>query len=144
MTCVKLAIAYCALLNEFRRAIEQLQWNIFIHQYRQPRMGVVGRRLRVVGCWRRCRISIARAVSICGSDAPQGWAATSIRCRTPIAQKLAIRAGLTSRSASILKQGEDPEQVDEENAADNARADALGLQYDTDPRDRDIAGDVPT
>ncbi len=60
------------------------------------------------------------------------------------AQKLAITPASPSRSASILKQGEDPEQVDEENAADNARADALGLQYDTDPRDRDIAGDVPT
>ncbi|CDY77967.1 Phage portal protein [Caballeronia glathei] len=131
------------LLNEFRRAIEQLQWNIFIHQYCN----------RVWAWWvDACALSGAmpmpdfyrtRREYLRVRWVPQGWPYIH-PVQDVNAQKLAIRSGLTSRSASILKQGEDPEQVDEENAADNARADALGLQYDTDPRDRDIAGDVPT
>nr|WP_132451316.1 phage portal protein [Paraburkholderia sp. BL8N3] len=131
------------LLNEFRRAIEQLQWNIFIHQYCN----------RVWAWWvDACALSGAmpmpdfhrtRREYLRVRWVPQGWPYIH-PVQDVNAQKLAIRSGLTSRSASILKQGEDPEQVDEENAADNARADAFGLQYDTDPRDRDIAGDVPT
>ncbi len=46
----------------------------------------------------------------------------------------AIRAGLTSRSAEIRKRGEDPEQVDNESAEDNARADLLKLSHDSDGR----------
>ncbi len=129
------------LLNEFRRAIEQLQWNIFIHQYCQ----------RVWAWWvDACALSGAmpmpdfhrtRREYLRVRWVPQGWPYIH-PVQDVNAQKLAIRSGLTSRSASILKQGEDPEQVDEENAADNARADALGLRYDTDPRSRDMAGDV--
>ena len=48
--------------------------------------------------------------------------------------KLAIRAGLTSRSEAISAYGYDAEDVDREIAADNARADALGLIFDSDPR----------
>lgn len=131
------------LLNEFRRAIEQLQWNIFIHQYCH----------RVWAWWvDACALSGAmpmpdfhrtRRLFLRVRWVPQGWPYIH-PVQDVNAQKLAIRAGLTSRSASILKQGEDPEQVDEENAADKARADRLGLQYDTDPRDRDMAGDLPT
>ncbi len=131
------------LLNEFRRAIEQLQWNIFIHQYCN----------RVWAWWID---ACALAGSILMPDfhrtrreylrvrwVPQGWPYIN-PVQDVNAQKLAIRAGLTSRSASVLKQGEDPEQVDQENAADNTRADGLGLQYDSDPRARDVAGDTPT
>ena len=50
------------------------------------------------------------------------------------AMKLAIRAGLTSRSEAISAYGYDAEDVDREIAADNARADALGLVFDSDPR----------
>jgi capsid protein len=58
------------------------------------------------------------------------------------AQRIGIRAGLVSRSAAILAQGEDPESVDAEHAADNERADRLGLVFDSDPRMRDSAGNV--
>ena len=50
------------------------------------------------------------------------------------ADKEAILAGLQSRTATILSNGDDPEQVDAEIAADNARAAALGLAFDTDAR----------
>jgi capsid protein len=42
-----------------------------------------------------------------------------------------IRAGLASRSGAVLARGDDPEQVDDENAADLARERRLGLRYDT-------------
>ena len=45
-----------------------------------------------------------------------------------------VRAGFTSRSEVALRQGYDAELIDAENAADIARADALGLAYDSDPR----------
>jgi len=131
------------LLNEFRRAIEQLQWNIFIHQY-----------CNRVWAWWIDACALAGAIPMPDFHrtrreylrvrwVPQGWPYIN-PVQDVNAQKLAIRAGLTSRSASVLKQGEDPEQVDQENAADNTRADGLGLQYDSDPRARDVAGDTPT
>lgn len=48
----------------------------------------------------------------------------------------AIRAGLITRSEAIRRLGFDPAQVDLEHAADMARADELGLVFDTDPRQR--------
>jgi len=46
----------------------------------------------------------------------------------------AMRAGLLSRSEAISSFGYDAEDVDREIAADNARADALGLVFESDPR----------
>ncbi|MCK4130484.1 phage portal protein, partial [Ralstonia pseudosolanacearum] len=50
------------------------------------------------------------------------------------AMLLAIRAGLMSRSEAISTFGYDAEDIDREIAADNARADELGLIFDSDPR----------
>ena len=46
----------------------------------------------------------------------------------------AIRAGLMSRSEAISGFGYDAEDIDREIAADNQRADELGLIFDSDPR----------
>jgi lambda family phage portal protein len=46
----------------------------------------------------------------------------------------AIRGGLTTRSEEVRKLGMDPAEIDAENAADNARADELGLIYESDAR----------
>jgi len=56
--------------------------------------------------------------------------------------KLAIRAGLMSRSEVISGNGYDAEDVDREIAADNARADALGLVFDSDARHEQAANAV--
>ncbi len=48
--------------------------------------------------------------------------------------KSAIRSGLMSRSEAISAYGYDAEDVDREIATDNARADELGLVFDSDPR----------
>ncbi|MET3234217.1 UNVERIFIED_ORG: lambda family phage portal protein [Burkholderia sp. 1263] len=128
------------LLNEFRRSIEQLQWNIFIHQYCRRAWAWWVDACALSGAMPMPDFHRTRREYLRVRWVPQGWPYIH-PVQDVNAQKLAIRSGLTSRSASILKQGEDPEQVDGENAADNARADALGLRYDTDPRSRDIAGD---
>lgn len=64
---------------------------------------------------------------------PQGWPYLQ-----PVqdieADEKAIRAGLTSRSAIVSENGDDAEVIDQEQADDNARADELGLKYDSDGR----------
>lgn len=45
-----------------------------------------------------------------------------------------IRAGLSSRRREVGALGFDVEEIDEENARDLERTDALGISYDTDPR----------
>jgi capsid protein len=64
---------------------------------------------------------------------PQGWKWVDPQ-KEFNAMKLAIRAGLMSRSEAISGNGYDAEDVDREIAADNARADELGLVFDSDPR----------
>jgi len=64
---------------------------------------------------------------------PQGWKWVDPQ-KEYNAMKLAIRAGLMSRSEAISGNGYDAEDVDREIAADNARADDLGLVFDSDPR----------
>jgi lambda family phage portal protein len=55
-----------------------------------------------------------------------------------------IRAGLMSRSEAVSGTGADPEGVDEQIAADNARADRLGLVLDSDPRRTTLQGQEQT
>jgi lambda family phage portal protein len=50
------------------------------------------------------------------------------------ADAAAIRNGFTSRAAIVSENGDDVEDVDQQNAYDNARADDLGLKYDSDGR----------
>lgn len=64
---------------------------------------------------------------------PQGWPYLN-PVQDVQAQKDGIRAGLTTRSAAVSEQGEDAEEIDAEQKADNDRADALGLVYDSDAR----------
>lgn len=67
---------------------------------------------------------------------PQGWPYIN-PVQDVQAQKDAIRDGFTSRSAVVSQQGEDSEAIDAEQAADNERADALDLSYDSDGRKAD-------
>ncbi len=50
------------------------------------------------------------------------------------AELKAIRGGLKSRSQAVSERGESAEEIDRQNAADNARADDLGIAYDSDGR----------
>ena len=51
-----------------------------------------------------------------------------------------IRAGLMSRNEAVRGSGVDIESLDREIAADNARADELGLIFDSDPRKVTLQG----
>lgn len=123
------------ILNEFRRSIEQLQWNVFIHQF-----------CRKVWHWwvDACALSGAMPMPDFYRRrrdyqrvrwVPQGW--TYIHpVQDVTAKRMEIRSGLASRSGAVLSRGDDPEQVDRENADDLARERRLGIRYDTlDPVD---------
>jgi capsid protein len=47
---------------------------------------------------------------------------------------MAVRSGFKARAEVVSEQGYDAEQIDAEQARDNARADALGLSHDSDGR----------
>ena len=64
---------------------------------------------------------------------PQGWQWVDPKKEFD-AMLTAIRAGLLSRSEAISAFGYDAEDIDREIAADNQRADELGLIFDSDPR----------
>ncbi|HCE5880322.1 TPA: phage portal protein, partial [Pseudomonas aeruginosa] len=69
---------------------------------------------------------------------PQGW--EYIHPVQDVQGKvLEIQAGLASRSEVVLRKGYDAETIDEENAADQARAHVLGLNYTTAPGSPDPA-----
>ncbi len=121
------------ILNEFRRVIEQDQWLYMIPMFCQRMrdawfdQAVLAGTLEVPG-YADQRDEVTETLWV-----PQGWP-WSHPVQDVGAEKAAVRAGFKSRSKVVLSAGEDPEQVDEEQAADNARADALGLVFDTDPR----------
>lgn len=123
------------ILNEFRRSIEQLQWNVFIHQF-----------CRKVWHWWVDACALSGAIPMpdfyrLRRDyqrvrwVPQGWPYIH-PVQDVTAKRMEIRSGLASRSGAVLSRGDDPEQVDRENADDLARERRLGIRYDTlDPVD---------
>jgi lambda family phage portal protein len=127
------------ILNEFRRLIEMWQWLTFIPMFCQPvrqaylDAAVLGGALEVDG-YADVRDDVADTLWV-----PQGWP-YSHPVQDVDADLKAIRGGLASRSGTVLGRGEDPEQIDAEIAADNARADAHGFVLDSDPRRTSAAG----
>jgi len=120
-------------LLEFRRRCEVIQHGVIVHQLCRPiwrawmDQAVLEGSLAFPGYSRRPReYQVAKWI-------PQGWQWVDPQ-KEFNAMKLAIRAGLTSRSEAISAYGYDAEDVDREIASDNARADALGLVFDSDPR----------
>ena len=120
-------------LLEFRRRVEQKQFSMMAFQVCRP-------------IWRRW-IKDAVLVGVLPKPrTPAEWNDLySVEWRTPkwawvdplkdvMAAKEAVRCSFTSRTAQIHELGYDPEQVDAEIAADNERADRLGIVSDSDPR----------
>jgi len=56
------------------------------------------------------------------------------------AAKGRVRSGFSSRAHELAEMGLDVEELEAEIAADNERADRLGLVFDSDPRRTDQAG----
>ncbi|MGH8571335.1 MAG: phage portal protein, partial [Gammaproteobacteria bacterium] len=120
-------------LLEFRRRCEMIQHSVIVHQLCRPvwnvwlRQAVLAGAIEAPGFARR-----PRDYTAC-KWVPQGWQWVDPEKEFK-ALLLAIRAGLMSRSEAVSAFGYDAEDVDREIAADNARADALGLVFDSDPR----------
>jgi capsid protein len=94
---------------------------------------------------------LARAVGVLPVDADaevRRWVAPEIemldRRAEVLTDLLRVRAGFASRSEIIGRTGWRSEDVDPRSPQDNARADALGLTFDSDARKRTQQGqDVP-
>ena len=120
-------------LLEFRRRCEALQHGVIVHQLCRPiwrawmDQAVLEGAIDLPG-YRQQKRQYQSAKWI-----PQGWSWVDPQ-KEFNAMKLAIRAGLMSRSEAISGNGYNAEDVDREIAADNARADALGLIFDSDAR----------
>ncbi len=122
------------ILNEFRRRIQQIQNNQIIFQFCRP-------------VWNRWMDLAVLSGAVSAPDYSTNkrsyrrvkWIAHGWPYMHPVqdmqAQKMAVRSGFKSRSEVVSEQGFDSEQIDEENAADNRRADSHDLKYDSDSRD---------
>lgn len=116
---------------EFRRRVEQFQFGTMVFGFCRP-------------IWRRFIDDGVIAGVIPKPKTLSGWQELyACEWRTPawawvdplkdvLAKKEEVRCGFTSRSAVILDQGEDPEQVDASIAADKKRAEDKGLVFDSD------------
>lgn len=114
-------------LLEFRRTVEAVQYALLVPMFCQP----------VVERW----AALAAAAGVLPADADatvRRWVASEVemldRRAEVLTDLLRVRAGFTSRSEVVGRAGWRAEDVDAEIAADNARADALGLALDSDPR----------
>ncbi len=117
---------------EFQRNIDAWRWLMLMPQM----MDGIAR-------WTNEALSLATGSS---SRAQFTWTPPRREYIDPTAEvkasRDAIRAGLTTRSEEIRKLGYDPAAIDEENAADNVRADEMGLIYESDPRVMTDAGQL--
>lgn len=128
------------VLNEFRRRIEQRQFGVFVHQLcRRVRAAWLDTAV-LAGVIELPDYQRQRRAYLRTRWVPQGWAYLH-PVQDVQAKRLEVRAGFTSRSEVALRQGYDAELIDAENAADNERADDLGLAYDSDARRRDTQGE---
>ncbi len=130
-------------LLEFRRRCEQFQHQVIVYQMCRP-------------IWQRWIEAALLAGALRAAADDPGlldvkWIAPGWAWVDPLkdikAQIMAVRAGFKSRAEVVSEQGYDAEAIDREIAADNARADELGLEYDSDPRkeddeDADASGDA--
>jgi lambda family phage portal protein len=124
-------------LLEFRRRCEMVQHAVLVHQLCRP----------IWAAWMKQAVLSGALVApgfAHGGPArrrhylqvkwiPQGWQWVDPE-KEYKAMLLAIRSGLMSRSEAISANGYDAEDIDREIAADNQRADDLGLVFDSDPR----------
>jgi lambda family phage portal protein len=120
-------------LLEFRRRIEAVQHSVIVHQLCRPVWRAWMDQAVLSGALDAPDYCKNRRSFLAAKWIPQGWQWVDPLKETN-AMLQSIRAGLMSRSEAISAAGYDSEDVDSEIAVDNARADALGLRFDSDPR----------
>ena len=123
-------------LLEFRRKCEQYQHSVFIFQVCHP----------VYKRWlREAMLALVFGIDLLNAYSKDPEPFEEVQWVTPgwpwvdpekdiKASNDAIRSGLSTRSTEVAAQGRDAGAVDAEQAADNKRADKLGLSYDSDGR----------
>jgi lambda family phage portal protein len=123
-------------LLEFRRKCEQFQHSVFIFQVCHP----IYRRWLQEGM-----LALAFGPKLLAEYDEDPEPFEAVQWVTPgwpwvdpekdiKAAEQAIRDGLSTRSLECATQGQDAVVLDEEQQADNERADSLGLSYDSDAR----------
>lgn len=131
-------------LLEFRRRMEAYQHHVLVFQMNRP----------IWRAWMRAAV-MSGALDLRAADyaaneraylsvkwMPQGWQWVDPEKEVKAA-KLSVRCGFESRSAIVSQNGEDAEELDEEIARDNERADQLGLIFESDARKTTNAGLTP-
>jgi lambda family phage portal protein len=112
-------------LLEWQRHIEAIQHNLLVAQFCAP-------------VFRRWAELTSALGLVEGDIETPRWIGPQLAMLDPkseVAASLArVRAGFVSRSEVVSASGWSVEDIDTEIAADNARADSLGLVLDTDPR----------
>jgi capsid protein len=121
------------ILNEFRRLIEMDQWVYFIPQFCQTIREAYFDAAILAGVLTVPDYATSREDVVDTLWVPQGWP-YSHPVQDVRADKDAISGGLQSLSATILSNGDDPEEVFNQIAADKRRLAELGLVFDTDPK----------
>lgn len=131
MTGVNYSSARVALL-EVRRRHEQIQHHVVAFRFCRP----IWRRF-VADAVLSGAFELPDGVTLSQAQRvkwmPQGWQWVD-PMKEVAAETAAIRAGLTSRTAAVAARGFDAEEIDAEQALDNARADDFGLPYESDAR----------
>ncbi|UZE02149.1 phage portal protein [Pseudomonas mediterranea] len=118
------------VLNEFRRRLEQLQFGVYVHQLCRPIRAAWMDMAFLSGALVLDDYAKRRREYLRTRWVPQGWAYIQ-PVQDVQARRMEVQAGFASRSEMVTRTGYDAETVDAENAADNARAQALGLNYNT-------------
>lgn len=118
------------VLNEFRRRIEQLQFGVYVHQLCRPVRAAWLDMAVLSGAVALADYGTRRRAYLRTRWVPQGWAYIH-PVQDVQSRQMEVAAGFTSRSEVVLRSGYDAEQIDQENAEDNARAERLGLHYGT-------------
>jgi lambda family phage portal protein len=128
-------------LLEFRRRCEMLQWHTIIFQFCQPiarrwmDTAVAAGLIRIPeGNYSRNRRKYYRI-----DWRTQRWQWVD-PLKDSMAALLEVRGGFRPRSSVIAEMGEDAEDTDRVYAEDAARADGLGLVFDSDPRQTEKSG----
>jgi lambda family phage portal protein len=120
------------VLNQYRRRVHRLLWSIVVPQFLRPvwnawfSLALAGESLPVTDTYLEDRLGRV-------TFAPHAHAYVH-PVQDVASYREAIRAGLTSRAAAVAETGEDVEVIEAQIAADNARADALGLAFTSDAR----------
>ncbi|BAO82922.1 bacteriophage capsid protein [Serpentinimonas maccroryi] len=120
-------------LLEFRRRCGAIQHGVIVHQMCRPIWRAWMEQAVLEGALALPQFSNKKREYLAAKWVPQGWQWVDPKKEFE-AMLTAIRAGLLSRSEAISGFGYDAEDIDREIAADNQRADELGLVFDSDPR----------